>query len=118
MQNGQPSLADRFNFVDGNLFDILQVPFVGATAPPPLQTRLTRPDPGRSDQALPNQDALGKTLTLIVQGKSADYVVTGWSGTCQEHTSISGSSPLPSETFFATSPPSSPAGAIRVAGGM
>ena len=28
MQKGEPSLADRFNFVDGNLFDILQVPFV------------------------------------------------------------------------------------------
>ena len=26
MQNGQPSLADDFNFVDGDFFDVLQLP--------------------------------------------------------------------------------------------
>ncbi|MET1113180.1 MAG: ABC transporter permease, partial [Allosphingosinicella sp.] len=78
MQNGQPSLADDFNFVDGNLFDILQVPFVRGDR----ATALSNPNSlvlteTEASKRFPGQDALGKTLTLIVQGKSADYQVTG-----------------------------------------
>jgi putative ABC transport system permease protein len=78
VQNGQPSLADNFNFVDGNLFDILQVPFVRgdrATAlSSPNSLVLTEKE---ASKRFPHQDALGKRLTLISQGKSSDYVVTG-----------------------------------------
>jgi putative ABC transport system permease protein len=78
MQRGEPSLADHFNFVDGNLFDILQVPFVRGDR----ATALSNPNSlvlteAEATKRFPNQDALGKTLTLIVQGKSSDYVVTG-----------------------------------------
>ena len=78
MQNGQPSLADRFNFVDGNLFEVLQIPFVKGNR----ETALSRPNSlvlseKEATKRFPNQDPIGKTLTLIVQGKSTDYVVGG-----------------------------------------
>src|SRR3954471_12600507 len=78
VQHGEPSYAERFNFVDGNLFDILQVPFVRGNH----ATALTLPNSlvlteTEAQKRFPNQDALGKTLTLISQGKSIDYVVTG-----------------------------------------
>jgi putative ABC transport system permease protein len=78
MQKGEPSVADNFNFVDGNLFDILEVPFVRGDR----ATALSRPNSlvltqKEATKRFPNQDALGKTLTLVVQGKSSDYVVTG-----------------------------------------
>jgi putative ABC transport system permease protein len=78
MQNGEPSIADNFNFVDGNLFDILEVPFVRGNR----ATALSRPNSlvlteKEASKRFPNRDALGKTLTLISQGKSVDYVVTG-----------------------------------------
>ncbi|MBV8685633.1 MAG: ABC transporter permease [Alphaproteobacteria bacterium] len=78
MQNGQPSLADHFNFVDGNLFDVLQVPFVKGNR----ATALDRPNAlvltqAEASKRFPNQEPLGKTLTLVSQGKSVDYVVTG-----------------------------------------
>ena len=78
MQNGEPSLADRFNFVDGNLFDVLQVPFVKGNR----ATALDRPNAlvlteKEALKRFPNQDPIGRTLTLISQGKNIDYVVTG-----------------------------------------
>src|SRR4051812_48701933 len=78
MQHGEPSYAERFNFVDGNLFDVLQVPFVRGNR----ATALTVPNSlvlseTEAAKRFPNQDALGKTLTLISQGKTLDYVVTG-----------------------------------------
>ena len=78
MQRGEPSLADHFNFVDGNLFDVLQVPFVRGDA----RTALDRPNSlvlteTEAKKRFPNQDALGKTLTLVSQGKTIDYVVGG-----------------------------------------
>jgi putative ABC transport system permease protein len=78
MQHGEPSYADRFNFVDGNLFDILQVPFVRGNR----ATALNLPNSlvlteTEAQKRFPHEDALGKTLTLISQGKSIDYVVTG-----------------------------------------
>src|SRR4051812_4975351 len=78
MQHGEPSLAEHFNFVDGNLFDVLQVPFVrgnGATALSlPNSLVLTEAE---ASKRFPNENPMGKTLTLVSQGKSIDYVVTG-----------------------------------------
>ena len=78
MQHGEPSLADHFNFVDGNLFDILQVPFARGNR----ATALGRPNSlvlteTEAAKRFPNANPLGKTLTLISQGKSSDYTVTG-----------------------------------------
>ncbi|MFL6863591.1 MAG: ABC transporter permease [Allosphingosinicella sp.] len=78
MQKGEPSYAEHFSFVSGNLFDILPVPFVAGDA----RTALARPNSlvlteEEAYKRFPNQNALGKILTLVVQGKTADYVVGG-----------------------------------------
>jgi putative ABC transport system permease protein len=107
MQNGQPSLADDFNFVDGNLFEILQVPFVRGDR----ATALTNPNSlvlteTEAEKRFPGQDALGKTLTLIVQGKSADYIVTGVMKDLPKnsHLELGVVARFHPETFFAEQP--------------
>ncbi|MEA3036805.1 MAG: putative transport system permease protein [Sphingomonadales bacterium] len=78
LQKGEPSAPERFNFVDGNLFDILQVPFAKGNR----AAALSRPNSVVLSQTeaakrFPNQDPMGQTLTLVSKGKAADYVVTG-----------------------------------------
>jgi putative ABC transport system permease protein len=78
IQKGEPSAPERFNFVSGNLFDILQVPFVKGNR----ATALSRPNSvvlSETEAAIrfPNQNAMGQTLTLVSKGKAADYTVTG-----------------------------------------
>ena len=78
MQNGEPSRVDRFLFADGNLFGILRVPFVQGDGPNalsrPNSVVLTETEAGKR---FPNQNAMGRNLTLVSNGKSADYTVTG-----------------------------------------
>ena len=66
MQKGVPSFAEDFALVDGNLFDILQIPFVKGV--------LTEKEAAKR---FPNQDPLGQTLTMVSRGKSVDYAVKG-----------------------------------------
>ncbi|HEY0044783.1 MAG TPA: ABC transporter permease [Allosphingosinicella sp.] len=78
MQNGQPSFAQDFLFVDGNLFDILQVPFLRGDP----KTALNLPNSvvlskEEAEKRFPNQDPLGKTLTMVSNGKTTDYIVQG-----------------------------------------
>ncbi|MDB5721189.1 MAG: FtsX-like permease family protein [Alphaproteobacteria bacterium] len=78
LQNGQPSQVDKFVLADGNLFDILRVPFVHGDGP----TALSRPysvvmTETEASKLFPNQNAMGRTITLVSNGKSADYTVTG-----------------------------------------
>ncbi|MEA3060553.1 MAG: putative transport system permease protein [Sphingomonadales bacterium] len=78
LQKGEPSAPERFNFVSGNLFDILQVPFVKGNR----ATALSRPNSvvlSETEAAtrFPDQEAMGQTLTLVSKGKAADYTVTG-----------------------------------------
>ena len=77
-QNGIPSFADRFNFVDGNLFEILQVPFVRGDPKSALDSVgslvLTEEE---ATKRFGSQNPIGQTLTLISQGGSRDYKVTG-----------------------------------------
>ncbi len=77
-QEGKASFADRFNYVDGNLFEILQLPFAKgdpATAlDSPNSLVLTETE---ATKRFGSADPIGKTLTLIAQGKSRDYKVTG-----------------------------------------
>ncbi|MEA3032853.1 MAG: putative transport system permease protein, partial [Sphingomonadales bacterium] len=78
LQKGEPSAPERFNFVSGNLFDILQVPFVKGNR----ATALSRPNSvvlSETEAAtrFPNQEAMGQILTLVSKGKAADYTVTG-----------------------------------------
>ncbi|MEA3037925.1 MAG: putative transport system permease protein [Sphingomonadales bacterium] len=78
LQKGEPSAPEHFNFVSGNLFDILQVPFVKGNR----ATALSHPNSvvlSETEAAIrfPNQEAMGQTLTLVSKGKAADYTVTG-----------------------------------------
>jgi putative ABC transport system permease protein len=78
IQKGEPSAPERFNFVSGNLFDILQVPFVKGNR----ATALSRPNSVVLSETeagirFPNRDPMGQTLTLVSKGKSTDYTVTG-----------------------------------------
>jgi putative ABC transport system permease protein len=78
MQKGEPSAPERFNFVSGNLFDILQIPFVKGNR----ATALSRPNSVVLSETeakirFPNQEPMGQILTLVSKGKSADYTVTG-----------------------------------------
>jgi putative ABC transport system permease protein len=121
MQNGTPSLAERFNFVDGNLFDILQAPFVRGNRATALDLPnalvLTETEAGKR---FPNQNPMGRTLTLISQGKSIDYVVTGVIADLPKnsHLDLGWSHASPRRASSPSNNPSSPAGEIRVAGGM
>jgi putative ABC transport system permease protein len=78
IQNGQPSQVDRFLLADGNLFDILRLPFAQGDG----RVALSRPNSvvmteTEAAKRFPNQNAMGRTLTLVTAGKSADYTVTG-----------------------------------------
>jgi putative ABC transport system permease protein len=78
LQKGEPSAPEHFNFVSGNLFDILQMPFVKGNR----ATALSRPNSvvlSETEAAIrfPNHEAMGQTLTLVSKGKAADYTVTG-----------------------------------------
>jgi putative ABC transport system permease protein len=78
MQQGKPSFADEFLWVDGNLFEILQVPFVKGdreTALDELNSLvLTETE---ATKRFGKEDPIGKTLTLVSQGQSSDFRVTG-----------------------------------------
>jgi putative ABC transport system permease protein len=78
MQNGQASFADEFNYVDGNLFDILKLPF--AKGDP--RTALEKPGSlvlteAEATKRFGDVDPIGKTLTLISNERSVDHTVTG-----------------------------------------
>ncbi|TFI59420.1 FtsX-like permease family protein [Sphingomonas parva] len=77
-QDGKASFADRFNFVDGNIFEILQLPFVKGDPKTALADTsslvLTEEE---ATKRFGSADPMGKTLTLMAQGKSWDYKVTG-----------------------------------------
>ena len=77
-QDGKASFADDFNFVDGNLFEILQLPFAKGDPRTALKDTsslvLTQEE---ATKRFGTADPIGKTLTLLAQGKSWDYKVTG-----------------------------------------
>jgi putative ABC transport system permease protein len=77
-QDGKASFSDGFNFTDGNIFDILQVPFLKGDPKHALDNPnslvLTETEATKRFGAA---DPIGRTLTLVSQGKSADYKVTG-----------------------------------------
>jgi putative ABC transport system permease protein len=78
LQNGEATVSEDFVFVDGPLFDILQIPFLRgdrATAlASPGSLVLTESEARRRFGTL---DAVGRTLTLVIAGQPTDYRVTG-----------------------------------------
>lgn len=79
IQDGEASVAENFVYVDGPLFDILQLPFLAGDP----RTALGRPgqlvltaSEAKKRFGTPAA-ALGRTLTLVASGKSTDYKVAG-----------------------------------------
>ncbi len=77
-KNGDPSFVEDFVAVDGDLFDIIQIPFASGNPKHALKQPgdavLTESEARR---LFPNQDAMGKTLTLTAFGATTDYRVSG-----------------------------------------
>jgi putative ABC transport system permease protein len=78
IQDGEGSFADSFHYVDGNLFDILQIPFLKGDR----RTALDAPGKlvltqSEAKKRFGTEDPIGKTLTLSSNGDSVDYRVAG-----------------------------------------
>jgi len=78
VQNGQPGTTDRAVYVDGNLFDILRVPFVRGDR----ATALNDPNAlvlseTEASKRFGDADPIGKILTLVSGKIAKDYHVAG-----------------------------------------
>lgn len=78
LQDGEASVSEDFVFVDGPLFDILQIPFLRGDRTRALALPgslvLTRSEAVRRFGTI---DAVGRTLTLVIAGQPTDYRVSG-----------------------------------------
>jgi putative ABC transport system permease protein len=78
IQDGEATTSDHFVYVDGPIFDILQLPFLRGdrrtALAGPGSLVLTQSEAGRR---FGSSDPIGRTLTLLEGGKSVDYRVTG-----------------------------------------
>ena len=78
LQNGEATTSEDFVYVNGPLFDILQLDFLrgdrGSALAAPGQLVLTR---GEALRRFGTIDVLGRTLTLVSAGQAIDYRVTG-----------------------------------------
>jgi len=77
IRNGQPSPAPDAVFVDGPFLDVVRLPLARGTA-----TALSRPGmllltESEARRRFGAEDPLGQTLTLVDDGHSNDYLVTG-----------------------------------------
>ncbi|MCP3730016.1 ABC transporter permease [Sphingomonas sp. MG17] len=78
IQDGQAGEIEDLRMVDGNLFEILDVPFVrgsGATALP--DTNSIALSESEATRRFGTLDAVGKTLTIVDNQGNVDYRVTG-----------------------------------------
>ncbi len=78
IQDGQATTSDHFVYVDGPLFDVLQLPFLRGDR----RTALAGPGSlvltaSEAAKRFGTRDPIGRTLTLLEAGKSIDYRVTG-----------------------------------------
>ncbi|HST36056.1 MAG TPA: ABC transporter permease [Allosphingosinicella sp.] len=78
LQNGEGTTSEHFVFVDGPLFDILQIPFLRGdprtALSAPGMTVLTAAEAMRRFGTL---DIVGRTLTIVIAGQPVDYRITG-----------------------------------------
>jgi putative ABC transport system permease protein len=77
IQNGEPSQG-LIRMVDGNIFDIIQVPFVKGDAHNALNdTHSMVLSESEAKRRFGNADPIGKTLTVVDNSGNVDYRVTG-----------------------------------------
>ena len=78
LQNGEATVSEDFVWVDGPLFDILQIPFLhgdrSTALAAPGSIVLTESEAVRR---FGTADAVGRTLTLVAGGQTTDYRITG-----------------------------------------
>ena len=78
LQDGQPSQVDTLRMVDGNIFDILQVPFVRGDPRHVLDdTHSLTISESEAKRRFGNADPIGQTLTIVDNTGNVDYRVTG-----------------------------------------
>lgn len=78
LRNGQPSTPEQGAVVDGNLFDILQVPFVKGDARHALDDpHAVVLDENEAKKLFGEQNPIGQTITLSFGKTKEDYRVTG-----------------------------------------
>jgi putative ABC transport system permease protein len=78
IKDGEPFEVEDFKFVDGPLLEILQFPFVrgdrGSALAQPGSIVLTQSE---ATKRFGSENPMGRTLTVVAQGKNTDYRVTG-----------------------------------------
>ena len=78
VQNGRPSEVDDLRMVDGNIFDILQVPFVrGDPATALGDSHSLAISESEATRRFGDADPIGKTLTIVDNAGDVDYRITG-----------------------------------------
>ena len=107
IQDGEASVAQNFVYVDGPLFDILQLPFLAGDR----RTALSKPGQlvlteSEATRRFGNPSAaLGQTLTLVSGDKSTDYKVAGVvADPRHSHLALSIVARYDPESYFAASP--------------
>jgi len=77
IQDGEPSQTN-IRMVDGNLFDVLQIPFVEGEARTALNdTHSLAISESEAKRRFGKADPIGKTLTVVDNAGNVDYRVTG-----------------------------------------
>src|SRR5690242_18062715 len=107
IQDGEASVAQNFVYVDGPLFDILQLQFLAGDR----RTALSKPwqlvlTESEATRRFGNPSvALGQTLTLVSGDKSTDYKVAGVvADPRHSHLALSIVARYDPESYFAASP--------------
>lgn len=78
LRNGEAQATVDFRFVDGDLFDILQVPFLrGDRATALDQVGSIALSRSEAERLFGSANPIGETLTLVSTGRETDYRVTG-----------------------------------------
>lgn len=78
LQNGQPSTPERGVLADGNLFEVLELPFVRGDRGQALDALHTVAlSESEAKKYFGNGDPIGKTLTLAYGDRKEDFRVTG-----------------------------------------
>ncbi|WP_445193886.1 ABC transporter permease [Sphingomonas sp. Tas61C01] len=78
IQDGQASKIEHLRSVDGNLFDIFQVPFVRGSAATALpDSHSIALSESEAQRRFGSANPMGKTLTLVENTGPVDYRVTG-----------------------------------------
>ncbi|WP_126174012.1 ABC transporter permease [Altericroceibacterium xinjiangense] len=78
LQDGEAGEIEHLRMVDGNLFDILQVPFVRGSGPTALpDTNSIALSESEARRRFGDADPIGQRLTIVDNAGNVDYRVTG-----------------------------------------